>query len=97
MSTLTAGHSTIADAATFYDVPVQRIYTVLAGALTDVYTPDGDGVVIASYGHKYARTTPCDWYPGWIAAELTLASDSIRVLAAEHRGDRESFAGQRQL
>lgn len=78
--TLTPGRSTIADAAAAHGVTVHAVMVVLADCLTDVYTPAGDGAVIAEHGTQYATVNGEAGSARYAAADLTLGSDSIGVL-----------------
>lgn len=77
---LTPGRSTVADAATHYGVTVAAVLRVLADCLTDVYTPAGDGAVVAEAGHRYATVNGAAGTARYAAADLRLGSDSIAVL-----------------
>lgn len=80
---LRAGQSTIVDAAAAYSVPVARVIRLLAEALTDVYTPEGDGGVISKGGRTHASVTgQHDSDTRYAAADLALASDSLHMLAS---------------
>lgn len=80
IETLTPGRSTVVDAAAAYHVTVHAVLRVLNDCLTDVYTPEGDGAVVAEYGTQYATVNGAAGTARHAAADLTLGSDSIAVL-----------------
>jgi len=84
-NTLTPGKSTIADAVQLYggtSTARDSVLSVLSESLTDVYTPEGDGVVVDSYASDTVRVQgQWDWNAPYPLTALALGSDSIAALA----------------
>lgn len=79
--TLVPGKSTINDAVEHYGVTTHRVLAVLAESLTDVYTPEGDGGVVAEYGRRWALVNGAMGTERHEASSLALGRDSVAVLA----------------